>query len=485
MLSQSSVAIGTNLAEIAATNGIKLVPKQSTLLMELVAAIGNNMFNGNVQKREYIEPSLLHAASGTDTMVNKMKTYTQSSHDLLMDNYQVDLANIIANHIAFARGVVNKQINLLKEKVQQGLSDYKFKEAEDFFSISYFKPADVFSSYLIENEINSYKGSTNKFFFDPVDLSKLIKEEFDLGSYILTGDSDQDNYISTWFTAEGKDRMLGYLTENVPEYTLSVHNLMDYALINYLFYRNLLNKADLELGYSSVQLKSKCVANRDYYGNKLNIALETYRRDIMNGRLLTTDSETAFSYFNDKPLAITVYEESFAKLAEAGCSVEVLFGFISSENKNSVTVAELTANKENFINKWNTVRSLYLISMNNNKLDIFRQILIAKFDESITELSEEEREVSNNSSQFVQETRDLAYKYIDSLQLSDIDDLDCITLQLVANIRFRFSNAFFILNEMTEIMKMSEKIDPMEAALYASVKYVTDFLMQQVDVVKV
>lgn len=484
MLSQSSVAIGTNLAEIAATNGIKLVPKQSTLIQELVAAIGNNMFS-KIEKREYIEPSLLHAASGTDTMVNKMKTYTQSSHDLLMDNYQVDLSNIIANHIAFARGVVNKQINLLKENVQQGLSDYKFKEAEDFFSISYFKPANVFASYIIENEISSYKGSTVKFFFDPVDLSKLVKEEFDLGSYILTGDSDQDNYISAWFNAEGKDRMMGYLTENVPEYTLSVHNLMDYSLINYLFYRNLLNKADLELGYSSVQLKSKCVSNRDYYGNKLNIALETYRRDIAGGRLLTTDSETAFSYFNDKALAITVYEENFAKLAEAGCSVEVLFGFISSENKNSVTVDELAANKENFINKWNTVRSLYLISMNNNRVDIFRQILIGKFDESIIELTDEEKEVSNNSSQFLQETRDLAYKYTDGLQLSDIDDLDYICLQLVANIRFRFSNAFFILNEMTEIMKMSEKIDPMEAALYSAVKYITDFLMQQVDIVRV
>lgn len=484
MLSQSSVAIGTNLAEIAATNGIKLVPKQSTLIQELSAAIGNNMFS-KIEKREYIEPSLLHAAAGNDVMVNKMKTYTQSSHDLLMDNYQVDLSNIIANHIAFARGVVNKEINLLKEKIQQGLSDYKFKEAEDFFNISYFKPADVFASYIMENEIGTYKGSTTKFFFDPVDLSKLVKEEFDLGGYILTGDAEQDNYISTWFNAEGKDRMLGYLTENVPEYSLSVHNLMDYSLINYLFYRNLLNKADLELGYSTVQLKSKCVANRDYFGNKLCVAMDAYRRDMANGRVLTTDSETAFSYFNDKPLSITVYEENFAKLAEAGCSIEVLFGYVSSENSNSVTVNELIANKENYISKWNTVRSLYVISMNGNKINIFRQIACSKFDETIVELTEEEKEVSNNSSQLLQETRDKAYAFIDNIQLSEIDDIDRICLELVAGIRFRFSNAYFILNEMTEIFKMSDNIDPMEAALYASVKYVTDFLFEQCEIVRV
>ena len=484
MLSQSSVAIGTNLAEIAATNGIKLVAKQSTLMQELVAAIGNNMFN-KIEKREYIEPSLLHASVGTDVLVKNIKSYTQSSHDTVMDNYQVDLSTLISNHIAFARGVVNKQVSLLKEKILEGLSSFKYKEAEDFFNISYFKIADVFSSYIIENEINSYKNSSTKFFFDSVDLSKLVKEEFDLAAYILTGDAEQDALINGWFASVGKEKLLAYITENIPEYALSVHNLMDYSLINYLFYRNLLNKADLDLGYSSIQLKSKCVANRDYFGNKLGVALDLYRKDIQNGRLLTSDSETAFSYFSDKALSITIYEESFAKLAEAGCSIEVLFGYISSENRNSVTADELIANKDTYLNKWNSTRSLYLISMNNSKLDIFKQITCSKFDESIVELTDEEKEVTNNSSHFVEETKEMAYKYIDGLQLSEIDNLDKIALDLVGKIRFRFSNAYFILNEMSEIMKMADHIEPMEAALYASVKYVTDFLIEQVDVVRV
>lgn len=484
MLSQSSVSIGTNLAEIAATSGIKLVAKQSTLMQELVAAIGNNMFS-KIEKREYIEPTILHASLGQDIIVKSVKSYTESNHDTVMDNYQVDLANVIANHIGFARGVVNKQVNLLKEKIVEGLSAYKYKEAEDFFNVSYFKVADVFNSYLIENEINSYKGTTTKYFFDAVDLSKLVKEEFDLGSYILTGDADQDSFINSWFLATGKEKLLGYLTENVPEYALSVHNLMDYSLINYLFYRNLLNKSDLDLGYSTVQLKSKCVANRDYFGNKLGVALDFYRKDIQNGKLLTSDSETAFSYFSDKSLAITIYEESFAKIAEAGCSIEVLFGFVSSENRNNVTADELIKNKDVYMAKWASVRSLYLISMNNSKLDIFKQITCSKFDESISELTDEEKEVSNSSSQFTEETKELAYKYIDSLQLSEIDDLDKIALDLVGKIRFRFSNAYSLLNNMSEILKMSDNIDPMEAALYSAVIYVTDFLIQQCDVVRV
>lgn len=483
MLSQSSVSIGTNLADIAATNGLKLVAKQSTLMQELVAAIGNNMFS-KVEKREYIEPTLLQASLGQDLMVKNVKSYTQSSHDTVMDNYQVDLANIISNHVAFARGVVNKQVNLLKEKITEGLSSFKYKEAEDFFNVNYFKMADVFASYIIENEINSYKNSSNKFFFDPTDLSKLNRGEFDLCAYILTGDADQDTHITSWFTAAGKDKMMSYVMDNIPEYALSSNNLMDYSLVNYLFYRNLLNRADLELGLSSVQLKSKAVANRDYFGNKLSVALDMFRREVQSGRLLSSDSETSFSYFNDKALTVTIYEENFAKLAEAGCSIEVLFGFISSENRNNITVDELVKNKDHYINKWNSTRSMYLISMNNNKLDIFKQIATASFDGSIIELTDEEKEVSNNSQHFTEETKEKAYKYIDDLQLSEIDNLDKISLDLVGQIRFRFSNAYFILNEMSEILKMSESITPMEAALYASVKYVTDFLIEQVEVVR-
>jgi hypothetical protein len=483
MLSNSSVTIGTNLAEIISDANIKLVPKQSTLLQELTSSVTNNLFS-KVDKREYIEPTILQASLGNEVVVKNIKSYSQSTHDTIMDNYIEDLANIVTNHISFSRNVVNKEINKLKEKVQEGLSSFKYKDAEDFFSITYFKLQDVFRSFIIENEISTYKGATNKFFYDTVDLSKIDRTEFDLLTYILTGDEEQDKYISTWFSALGKEKALGYIIDNVPEYSLSVNNLLDYSLINYLFYRNLLSKSDLELGYSSIQMKSKAVANKDYFGNKLAISIEFYQKDIRNNKLLTSDSETAFSYFNDKPLSITVYEESFVKLAEGGCSIEVLFGFISSENRNNITTDELIANKENYLTKWNNTRSLYLISMNNSKLDIFKQILRTKFEESITELSEEETETSKTSPEYTADTRKMGNDYIDQLQLSEIDDLDKITLDLVAKFRFRFTNAYFLLNEMSEILKMSDKIDPLEAALFASVKYVTDFLLEQTETVR-
>ena len=61
--------------------------------------------------------------------------------------------------------------------------------------------------------------------------------------------------------------------------------------------------------------------------------------------------------------------------------------------------------------------------------------------------------------------------------------MDKIALELVARIRYRFTNAYFILSEMQEILNMDEDIDAKEAALYATIYYITDFLLESVDCV--
>lgn len=483
MLNTLSVKIGTNLAEIVTNNNIKLVPKQSTLLLELTNALANNIFS-KVDKRDYIENVILNSSLGSNITNKGITSYSQSTHDTIMDNYIEELSNLVSSHISFTRSVVNKEIIKLKESVQNALSNYKYKDAEEFFSISYFKLDDIFTSYIVQEEIKSYANSSNKYFYEKMPLDKLKSlEGFELNKYILTGDEEQDTLIISWFNKLGS-KALNYIIEDIPEYSLGINTLLDYALINYLFFRNLSAKTDIDLGLTTLQLKTKSSANRDYYGNKLNIALELYSRDIRNGKLLTTDSEVSFSYFNKEPLNITIYEESFNKLAEQGCNIEVLFGYISSEGKNDVTVDKLLANKEKYINNWNNIKSLYLISINTSKLDIFKQILRTQVEVSFNEITEAEQEIFNSNSSFNIETNKLVNEYIDNLQLSEIEDLEKICLDLVAKIRFRFSNAYYILREMNEILKMSDNVKPMEAALYSCIKYISDFLIEQVDIVK-
>jgi len=485
MLSNSSVVIGTNLAEICVDRNLQLIPKKLTLLDELTAAVSNNLFT-TVSNRELIEPAIIAASSGIESERKGIKSYIQSSHDTIMDNYIVDLANLVTNYISFARNVVNKEVNLLKESLETALANYRYKEPEDFFNVKYYKLHEVYNSYLVENEISSYKDSSSKYFFESMNLNKITEESFDLAKYILTGDEEQDLLIQDWFSSIGKNRAISFIIENIPEYSLSTDALLDYSLVNYLFYRNLVEKSDIDLGLTTVQLRTKATSNRDYFGNKLNVALELYRKDIRNGKILSSSSETSFSYFNINPLNITVYEESFAKLAEGGGNIEVLFGFIVTNNTNDVTVDHLLENKEDYQQKWMNIRSLYMIFLNNNRLNIFKQILREVFENSLnkTEISEEEQSFLNENPGFIDETKRLGNEYIDQLHISDINDLDTITLDLVAKIRYRFTNAYFILKEMKENLALSNDMEPLEAALFATVKYVTDYLCEQVDVVR-
>lgn len=489
MLSPSSANIGTNLAEVFVSNNIQLVPKNNTLLNELNKALSNSLLlPTHIVDKNFIAPSLASASQGQEEVVKGIKSYVHSNHDTYMDNYIEDLATLVQGYISFARNVVNKEVILLKEELQEGLNSYKYKEPEEFFNIKYFKLNDIYNSFITTSEIATYADSSSKFFYEPMTLESIRSEDFDLFRYLVIGEEEQDRLIISWLSAVTKERAISYITDKIPEYELSTDQLLDYSLVNYLFFRNLTERTDLSLGYTTATLVNKSSANRDYFGNKLFVVLELYRKDIRNGRILSSNSNTNFSYFNSQALDITVYEENLEKLAEAGLNIEVLFGYISAGlGDNDVSVQTLIDNAENYISKWTNTRSLYLISLNNTRLDVFKQILRERFEASLNRVSgnEDDAKFLQENSNYIEETRKLGNAYIDQLHVSDIDNICKITLELVANIRYRYTNAMFILKEMDEILKMDEKIEPMEAALYSTIKYITDYLVEQLDIVKI
>ncbi len=59
------------------------------MLQELVLSIRNNIFN-KVDDGNYISEVILQANLGKEVTVKNIKTYNQSNHDILMDNYIED-----------------------------------------------------------------------------------------------------------------------------------------------------------------------------------------------------------------------------------------------------------------------------------------------------------------------------------------------------------------------------------------------------------
>lgn len=466
MILQSSIDIGENLAEIFVDNGYKLVPKASTLISELVKT--TVCCNDNIP------------------VSNDVHSSAALSHDAYMDNYISDLIGIASRHVNFARSVANREITLLKEAIVTGLSNYKYKDPEDFFNVTYYKLPDIFSSQFVTDKLSTYTGTGGRSDIEQFNLLSLTQGDFDLAKFLTIGDEEYDALIQGWVNEVGVSKLLSLITERVYSYSLATTDNLVYSLINYLFYSNLTEKGGLNLGYTEPQLKSKAAYNRDYFGDSLAIALEYYRRDIRNNVLIANNLSRAFSYYNTEPVDLIIYDETFSKLAEAGGTIEVIFGYLSTVTEVACTVDELIENKDRYMQMWLNTRSLYAITLNNNRLDTFKHVLKLSFDSILTtsETNEEVAKYISNNAGYIEQIRTQANDYINSLDILDIVNIDDIALNLIAKIRYGFTSAYRILREMQVILTLSDDYTPLEAALLSATKYITDFLVEEIDVVK-
>lgn len=489
MINKSSAILATNIASILVNERITLTPKTGTLMSSLCTSTYKVLSSTNdYLVKDEIPNMIVSGSTGFEVTKAGVKEYELSEHDSYIDNYIADLIRLSTGYINFAKEVVNKEVTRFTDELTTALSSYRYLSAEELFDVRYFKLHEVFTDDLLINEIADYKDSTRLRKIETLNLKELSTEEVDISKYLLVGDSEVDRYIVSWIDSAGSNILKGYILNSINENSLSTEVLLDYTLANYLFYRNLTNSTNINTGDSLASLLSKSSSNRDTFGVKLCTALELYSKDIRNGRILSSSSDTNFSYHSGKQISIVVYEENFSKLVEAGGSIEVIFGYLSSSNCNTdIRVDNLIENIEGYVTSWNNMRNLYLISINNSRLDTFKSIASITFNSTLTrEIEDEsEKEYVLSCNGYVDTTKELANKYIDRLKLSDIDYIDSIALDLVAKIRYRYTNAYDLLRSMSELLKLDDKITPDEAALYSIVWYLTDFLLEEVNAVRI
>ncbi|QXN70425.1 hypothetical protein AGENTSMITH_19 [Bacillus phage vB_BspM_AgentSmith] len=480
MINKASAQIATNLGTILAEKELKIVPKSGTLLSNLTASIQANLYSGS-NSVEMI-PEMIEMAAGG---VIRNSSYTASEHDSYMDNLIEDLSKLVSSYISMIRGTVNPVVTKFTDRLVDVMNQHKYRAAEEFFNIEYFKPHTVFTTPLVTSEVKGYDNFTKSTFKEHLNLEIIRGEEFGLLDYLMTGDHSQDLEIRNWFSGV-ENLAKSYITDDVPEYTMSVRNLLSYGLLNYLFYRNLAEKTDIETGDSITELRNKAASNRDYYGRQLATSIGYYEKAIRTGKLLSSVSDNTFSYMGNDSVDLVIYEDSFASFAKDGGDIEVLFGYLATNQPTLYLESSALLKQADFYReKWNITRNSYLMFLNNSKLNSFKNLLTQVFDSSLLETVEHEAMQKHITSDpgYLEKTRQLGYAFIDDLDVSDMDNLDKIVLVLVAKIRFRFTNAYLLLRDMQECMAMSEDMTPMEASLYASVRYVTDYMLEQADLV--
>jgi hypothetical protein len=487
MLSQQSLEISANFSKSLLDKKISLEPLSGTALSELSAAV-NNVYNPSYQAKtvEDIVHNLFSASEGTYLNSKTGKTYAISSHDAFIDDYTAKLSKLVAGYVRFARAVVLEEVKSLNSRLTSDLENYKFKEPEDFFAVTYFKPADIFSSALIDSEVSAYKTASG-YVVDYIGTGRLTSDTLKVGEYLLTGNPEIDVMISTWIASVGEGQIFSYITTDIKEYMMDVPDILNYSLANYLFYRNLAERTDLDLGHSLMQLRTKTANNRAAFGYKLFAGLETYAKTIRNKQLMArnTNPKLVVQPFSTATFAITLYEESFKALSEAECPIEAVFGSVAYDVDNyAITTDEIIAKKDFYLNKWENVRSLYIIRLNNSRLDLFKNMLSSAFLNNLSTGNEEELAARKGFTNYMAVVNEKFTAYVATITTDQVDDLSKICLEVVANIRFYYSNAYSILSNMEKMLAMHSSMKPDEAALYSVVDYLVDFFTKQMTISK-
>lgn len=480
MIDKNSAAVGTNLAIALLDKKKDLTPVHGSLLSELSRSVMSALTYKPVAFSE-IEPAIIHASSGnTETNRLNQKSYVASSHDTLMDNYSIELANLVASHISFARSVVYKKMTLFSDSVNAFISNLKIRQAEDFFKVNYYRIHDVFKTQFLEDEMRSQ--STQRYTPEVINFGDTLNDEFDLVGYLVTGDHDLDELVKNWFGTEGKEKLFSYIKNNLPEYSLSLQERLNYYLINFLFYRNLVIKQDITNGMSVLQLVTKTTVSRDYHLEQLRNALNMYETVMRTGVILTADSEVKFSHLSDREFTITLFADNFQKAAEQGATIEAVFGFIAKHGKTDLNVTNLVAQKDDYEKAWHTARALYASFLMKNKEFIRIELKRALVEVLDTDPTEDEKTFELANKGYREQTIELANLHIDQMTVQELENIPQVAFDLIARTAYRYTNAANIIGDMLEIQGVNPDIDMKEAAQAAAVNYITDFLLSQCNV---
>lgn len=485
MISKTSSANAVNFAKSLCDQSITLTPKHLSLLSTLTTSHRRSFNSESELKGFSLNPEHYLEMQSSGAITNN--TYMMSDHDSYMENYVQDLSVAFSGYISFARNVVNKHVKMFDEKLTTYLNNFTHKNPEDFFNVSYYRLPEIFNSSIIDEVKQTPSGK--EFIYMPID--KVNKDDLVLSEYLLYGDEELDLCVREFISSITEPVAFSYLTGNFNEYDLKLTDRLNYSLVNYLFYKNLGDKKDINFGYSTLQLTTKAYTNRRYFAHLLRDALSSYQYSIVkNGEVATYSSTDVFSIYNSKTFDVMIYEDNFEKAAEDGVTIDTIFGYITSIQSNSwdkPTIKNLTDGKDSYVANWSRVKNLYLYQLNTNRLSTFRLAAMEIYNEVSNIIAKEiegDSDFTFDRKAFDFGHNEKAKKYIDSIDTESVNDISKISLDLIAKIRFSYSNAYEILHEMTSIMRSNPNTDPSEAALFSCVKYLISFLMDQVNVTK-
>lgn len=472
LIRNSSYNTAISAASIFAGKGKSLVAVPGSLLSELVSistpvAPGFRSL-GSENAVEMFGYQLFHSTDDHDG---------PSTHSLALGKAVDDLSSLVANHIAFAKNIVKPLVVDLANILDQRAQELKSAPPGSNIVLQVCTIPDLLKDDSFLDSLSFYKGQTPVSPKGSLKLESLSNNE--IRALMQTGHQRTDELVTAWLSTLTPDfpRFIwnNYFTLNnndavsdnvyIPEND-TAFGRVDLFLGTYLVARRILDEV-MTSDMTLANYKNLVTDIRDYAGASLVVQLREIYRAVEAKTLVVA------ALINQKKLIIN--GELYSDWLNAGGKPEILMGMLVS-NQVSTKQAMIDEKAEQHLRKWETYQMLETTRNNNAFFDRYKMAIVEAFASQMVELTDAEKEMNLRNADRFDSILIRARDYISGLKQDDLTKVHEIALKLVAEIRFKHTSAYQMLNDIEEAFKANPNIDVREAALFAAINYLGDWL---------
>lgn len=487
MLRQVSLEVAQSYASKAAENGKLYVAKPDTPLLTLVGAATAPFDNlvattqventeANAQIKTYADFAALSAAFTVDAGEN-----SPSLHTLELNGIVDDLRKLVTAHIAFAKSTVKNEVIEFAEALQQHQINNATIAPESAFDITSIGTPELLKDESFLSNLEPY---ANKTLLLPELSFKLKSRSTDeITALACTGSAATDKLIVEWLSQQPPDYLktvwdsffsvegtYGGLTFQTV-FSSNVFRRTGYALIIFLLARKLFVDVQ-EDGNTSLEVyKDTAVQYRDYAGVLLTQCLKQigiyYRTKVL---IIESDPVKHTAVVNGD-----IYKDWI----KAGGKPETILGVLVS-GERVVSQSLIDEKVASFTKQWNSYVSFFKTASANSSFDRFKEAIDRIFWAQLADQSEEEKAFILKTPNFKDIVKNLLNKELAGLRSQDMADPYKVALIFAAKVRFYYTSAYEILNDIAEVGKENPDIDVREAALIAAINYLASYLANQI-----
>jgi hypothetical protein len=494
MIHSNNLLVGVGIAEAYADKGLVISALPGTVISEL-----DRLAYGSLQANALDYTQLLDLKGEDQEYVrfaNDIEVMSGGSldnatlHDQFQDSVLDTIIKAVQKHIGFAKNVVKPIVVEYAQGVRERLQAAVPPSAASQFTVEVVDIPEILQELSFLEALKPYKGKAAIKPNDNLPLGEKTDDE--LLALLQLGEAGLDGFITAWYSRKGSAwfqkvwlsffRPKDVIVANAGYYTtdevlgMNPFDRADMGLAIYLWSRRLYDEIDASSqGLNLAAYQARCAEWRDFGGGLLD---ESIRRIGLYDQNQTMVIDTL-----PTRKLIRVYGTPYRLWLEGGGSPEILFGLLLS-GKRLFNKAAIDQDVNELKQRWHTYVLFHNAAENNRSFDMFKDILRVQFETSIGGIMEGEKSFIDKTPHYYDIVRSKFEAELKGLKADSMQCLDTTAMVLMCRSRFYYTQAESILKDIQQAAALNQDIDVREAALLATINYVTDYVADQLTLTK-